>query len=69
MYLRIFQGEKTLILVNNRDDAQKVSLAQARGYMGSATALRDLMSEKKTDLKSATDIDVPGNEAMILAIE
>jgi len=30
--------------------------------MGSATALRDLMSEKKTDLKSATDIDVPGTK-------
>jgi hypothetical protein len=63
------QGEKTLILVNNRDDAQKVSLAQVRGYMGSATVLRNLMSAEKYDLKNAPDIDVPGNEALILAIE
>ena len=69
VYLRIMQGEKTLILVNNRDDAQKVSLAQVRGYMGSATVLRNLMSAEKYDLKNAPDIDVPGNEALILAIE
>ena len=69
VYLRVLQGEKTLVIVNNRDDAQKVSLAQVRGYMGSAAALRNLMSEEKTDLKTASDVDVPGNEAMILAIE
>ncbi len=69
MYLRVLQGEKTLMLVNNRDDAQKVSLAQLRGYLGGATVLRNLLSEEKTALKGATDIDVPGNEALILAIE
>jgi hypothetical protein len=37
--------------------------------MGSATVLRNLMSAEKYDLKNAPDIDVPGNEALILAIE
>ena len=69
LYLRLLKGEKTLVIVNNRDDAQKVSLAQVRAYMGGATVLRNLLSGEKTDLKTATDIDVPGNEALILAIE
>ena len=68
-YLRLLPNEKTLILVNNRDDAQKVSIAQARGYFGKAKILKNLLTGTTTDLKTAGDIDVPGNEALILGIE
>ncbi len=69
MYLRLLPNEKTLILVNNRDDAQKVSIAQARAYFGGAKSLKNLLTGTTTDLKTAGDIDVPGNEALILGIE
>jgi len=69
VYLRLLQGEKTLVIVNNRDDAQKVSISQLRGYLAGAKALKNLLSGAATDLKTATDLDVPGNEAMVLGIE
>jgi glycosidase len=69
MYLRLLPGEKTLVLVNNRDDAQKVNISQVRGYCGSATAVKNLLTGATMDLRSGSDIDVPGNEALILGIE
>ena len=69
MYLRIFQTEKTLVIVNNRDDAQKVSFAQVKGYFGGAAEMKDLMTGKTIDLKSATELDVPANEALVLGVE
>ena len=67
-YIRIYQNEKTLVIVNNRDDAQKVSLSQVRGYFTGA-AMKDLMTGKTVDLKDATDVDVPANEALVLGID
>jgi neopullulanase len=66
MYLRLLPAEKTLVLVNNRDDAQKASIAQAKGYFGNATVLKNLLTGATIDLRNTTDVDVPGNEAVIL---
>jgi glycosidase len=69
MYLRIFETEKTLVIVNNRDDAQKVSIAQVKGYFGGAAEMKDLMTGMSVDLKTATEVDVPANEALVLAVQ
>ena len=69
MYIRIYQDEKTLVIVNNRDDAQKVSLSPVRGYFEGARAVKDLMTGKTVDLTNATDIDLPANEALVLGID
>ncbi|HTY59848.1 MAG TPA: cyclomaltodextrinase C-terminal domain-containing protein, partial [Bacteroidota bacterium] len=66
MYLRLLPAEKTLVLVNNRDDAQKASIVQAKGYFGGATVLKNLMTGATLDLRTTTDVDVPANDAVIL---
>ena len=68
-YLRRLQNEKTVVLVNNRDDAQKVSVTPLRGYFGGSTHLKNLVTGTTIDLKAGTDIDVPGNDALILGVE
>ena len=67
-YLRILQNEKTLVIVNNRSGAQKVSLAQVKEYIGEAKVLKNLLTGVETEAGVA-EIDVPGNDVVILAIE
>jgi len=69
MYLRIYQDEMTLVIVNNRDDTQKVSIAPVRGYFGGAAELKNLMTGKNVDLKTVTEVEVPANEALVLGVE
>ncbi len=69
MYLRLLPAEKTLVLVNNRDDAQKVNFAQAKAYFGNATVLKNLLTGATLDLRTTSDVDVPGNDAVILGTE
>jgi len=67
-YLRILQNEKTLVIVNNRGGTQKVSLAQVRGYFGDAKVLKNLLTGTETS-PDTPEIEVPGNDALILGIE
>jgi len=68
MYLRILQNEKTLVVVNNRAGSQKVSLAQARGYFTEAKVLKNLLTGTQTN-PDTPEIEVPGNDVVILGIE
>jgi hypothetical protein len=68
VYLRIFGDEKTLVVVNNRDEAQKVSMAPFRQYLSNARTLRNLITGITIDLQTASDLDVPADDALILAV-
>ena len=68
-YIRILKNEKTLVIVNNRDDAQKVSIAQVKGYFAGRSVLRNLLTGETTDVRGVPEIEVPGNGALILGVE
>jgi glycosidase len=69
VYFRILPGEKSMIIANNREESQKVGLAPFRLQLAGAATLRNLETGVITPLESTTEIDVGGNEAVILAVE
>ena len=68
VYLRVLDDERTLIIVNNRDQKQPAGLAAFRHQLNGATRLQNLITGAVIDLTTATDIDVPGNDALIFHV-
>lgn len=69
VYLRVLDDERTIIIANNRDQEQPASVAVFRHQLNGATRLRNLITGAVIDLTRVTDIEVPGNDALILDVE
>ncbi|HXX62478.1 MAG TPA: alpha-amylase family glycosyl hydrolase [Bacteroidota bacterium] len=65
-YIRILGEERIVVLVNNRDEAQMVSLVPLRSYLSGKKTLRSLTSSLTIDLAAAPEVEVPANDALIL---
>jgi uncharacterized protein (DUF39 family) len=57
-----------VIIVNNKEEKQKVSISPFRHQLGGATMLKDLLTGTVIDLRSTSDIEVGGNDALILGV-
>jgi glycosidase len=69
VYLRVLDDERTLIIANNSDQRQPAGLASFRHQLNGATQLRNLLTGVVIDLSRSPEIEVPGNEALILGVE
>lgn len=67
-YIRILDNEKTLIIVNNREESQRAGLAQFRDQLGGAKSLRNLLTGAVIDLSTALEVPIEGNDAAIFAV-
>jgi hypothetical protein len=68
-YFRILPREKTMIVVNNKEEAQKIPLAPFRLQLAGASSLRNLETGTVLSLAGLTEIEVPANDASLFALE
>jgi glycosidase len=68
-YFRILGKERTMIVVNNKEERQSVGLAQFRGQLAGAGTLRNLQTDEVVDLASASELAVDGDTAAIFAVQ
>jgi glycosidase len=68
-YFRILGKERTMIVVNNKEERQSVGLAQFRGQLAGAVTLRNLQTDEVVDLASASELAVDGDTAAIFAVQ
>jgi glycosidase len=68
-YFRILPREKTMIVVNNKEEAQKIPLAPFRLQLAGASSLRNLETGTILSLAGLTEIEVPANDASLFALE
>ncbi|MEW6510827.1 MAG: alpha-amylase family glycosyl hydrolase [Bacteroidota bacterium] len=68
VYLRALDDEQTMIIVNNKNQPQRINLAPYRHGLAGATRLRDLITGGVVDIGNVEQIEIGGNTAGIYAV-
>ncbi|MCX7874875.1 MAG: alpha-amylase family glycosyl hydrolase [Melioribacteraceae bacterium] len=68
-YLRIFNDEKILIMINNKLQNQKVNFSSLKKYITEKNVLTDLRSNKLYKLDGENKIEIPQLSCLILKID